>query len=51
MPDHAPIIHFSTEEEQQAALDDFAHEMCRTKERRESVSPEELEQTLETIAG
>ena len=50
MPDRAPIIHFPTEEEQQAALNEFAHEMQRVKERRESVSPEKLNEALETIA-
>jgi hypothetical protein len=51
MPDHTAIIHFPTEEEQQTVIDDFAREMQRAKKRRESVSPEKLEQALNTIAG
>jgi hypothetical protein len=50
MLDHPPIIHFPTEEEQQATLNEFAREMQRVKERRESVSPEKLNEALETIS-
>jgi hypothetical protein len=50
MPDRAPIIHFLTEEEPQVALDEFAREMQRVKNRRESVSQEKLNEALETIA-
>jgi len=32
MPGNGPIIHFPTEQEQQAALDEFAREMRRVKE-------------------
>jgi hypothetical protein len=45
-----PIIHFPTEDEQQATLDEFAREMRRVKERKESVPPEKLNEALETIA-
>ena len=34
-PDRQPIIHFPTEKEQQATLNEFAREMQRIKERRE----------------
>ena len=44
-----PIIHFPTEEEQQATLDEFAREMRRVKERKESVPPDKLNEALETI--
>lgn len=44
-----PIIHLPTEEGQQAALDEFAREMRRVKERKESVSVEKLDEALETI--
>ena len=44
-----PIIHFPTEEEQQATLNEFAREMRRADERKESVSPEKLNEALETI--
>ena len=50
MPDRAPIVHFPTEKEQQATLNEFAREMQRIKERRESVSPEKLHEALETIS-
>jgi hypothetical protein len=50
MPDRVPIIHFPTEEEQQGTLNEFAREMQRVKERRESVSPEKLHEALETIS-
>jgi hypothetical protein len=43
MPGNGPIIHFPTEEEQQASLDEFAREMQRVKNRRESVSLEKLD--------
>ena len=33
MPDDAPIIRFPSEEEQQAALNEFAREMRRMQER------------------
>jgi hypothetical protein len=49
MPGNGPIIHFPTEEEQQAALDEFAREMQRVKNRRASVLPEKLHEALETI--
>ena len=49
MPDDAPIIRFPSEEEQQAALNEFAREMQRVKERKESVPPETLNEALETI--
>ena len=45
-----PIIHFPTEEEQQATLDEFAREMRRAEERKKSVSPDKLDEALETIA-
>ena len=44
-----PIIHFPTEEEQQAALNEFAREMQRVKERKESVPRDKLGEALETI--
>jgi hypothetical protein len=50
MPGNGPIIHFPTEEEQQAALDEFAREMRRVEERKQSVSPEKLSEALETIS-
>ena len=50
MPGNGPIIHFPSEEEQQTALDEFAREMRRVKERRESVSPQKLNEALETIS-
>ena len=50
MPDDAPIIRFPSEEEQQATLDEFAREMRRVKERKESVSPEKLQEALATIS-
>ncbi|HEY3743260.1 MAG TPA: hypothetical protein VGL53_25615, partial [Bryobacteraceae bacterium] len=50
MPDDAPIIRFPSEEEQQATLDEFAREMRRVKERKESVSPQKLQEALETIS-
>lgn len=51
MPDSdtAPIIHFPTEEEQQAALNEFAAEMKRVKERKESIAPKKLDEALTTI--
>ena len=49
MPGNGPIIHFPTEEEQQETLNEFAREMRRVKERKESVSPEKLHEALETI--
>ena len=49
MSDDAPIIRFPSEEEQQAALNEFAREMQRVKERKESVPPETLSEALETI--
>ena len=49
MPDDAPIIHFPSEEEQQTALDEFAREMQRLEERKESVSVEKLDNALATI--
>ncbi len=51
MPGNGPIIHFPTEQEQQAALDEFAREMRRVKERKESVSPETLQEALDTISN
>ncbi len=45
-----PIVHFPTEEEQQVALDEFAREMRRVKERKESVPVEKLNASLETIS-
>ena len=50
-PGNGPIIHFPTEQEQQAALDEFAREMQRVKERKESVSPETLQEALDTISN
>jgi len=47
---HFPI-HFSTQEEQQATLNEFAQEMQRVKKRRESVSMKQLNESLETIAA
>ena len=49
MPGNGPIIHFPTEEEQQAALDEFAREMRRLEERKESVSVEKLDNALAAI--
>ena len=49
MPDQPRIIHIPTEEEQQTVLDDFAREMRRVAERRNSVSQEKLNRALETI--
>lgn len=49
MPDDAPIIRFPSEEEEQAALDEFAREMRRLEERKESVSVEKLDNALATI--
>ena len=45
-----PTIHFPTEEEQQATLNEFAREMQRVKERKESVPLEKLDEALETIS-
>ena len=50
MSDRAPIIRFPTQEEQDNALNEFAREMQRAKERRESVPPEKLHEALETIS-
>ena len=50
MPGNGPIIHFPTEEEEQSALNEFAREMQRVKERKESVSPQKLREALETIS-
>ena len=50
MPGNGPIIHFPTEWEEQAVLDEFAREMRRVKERKESASPEKLNEALETIS-
>lgn len=44
-----PIIHFPTEEEEQATLNEFAREMQRVNERMESVSQDKLNEALETI--
>lgn len=44
-----PTIHFPTEEEQQATLNEFAREMQRVKERKESVPRDKLNEALETI--
>ena len=44
-----PIIHFPTEEEQQATFNEFAREMQRVKERKESVPLDKLNEALETI--
>ena len=51
MPGNGPIIHFPTEEEEQAVLDEFAREMRRVKERKESVPPDKLNEALVTISG
>jgi len=50
MPGNGPIIHFPSEDEKQTTLDEFAREMRRVKERRESVSPQKLNEALETIS-
>ena len=50
MPGNGPIIHFPTEQEQQAALDEFAREMRRVQERKKSVPAEKLNEALETIS-
>ena len=44
-----PIIHFPTEEEEQARLNEFAREMRRAEDRKKSVSPDKLDEALETI--
>ena len=44
-----PIIHFPTEEEEQVTLNEFAREMRRVKERKESVPLEKLDEALATI--
>lgn len=49
MPSNGPIIRMPTAEEEQAVLDEFAREMRRAEERRNSVSPEQLREALETI--
>ena len=46
-----PIIHFPTEEEHQATLNEFAREMQRVEERKESVPPDKLNEALETITN
>jgi hypothetical protein len=50
MPGDGPIIHFPTEEEQQATLNEFAREMQRVKERKDSVSQQKLQEALATIS-
>ena len=50
MPGNGPIIHFPTEEEQQATLNEFAREMQRVKERKDSVSQQKLQEALATIS-
>jgi len=50
MPGNGPIIHFPTEEEQQAALSEFGREMQRVKVRKDSVSQQKLQEALATIS-
>ncbi len=50
MPGNGPIIHFPTAEEEQSTLNEFAREMQRIKERKESVSSQKLGEALETIS-
>jgi hypothetical protein len=45
-----PTIYFPTEEEQQAAVNEFAREMRRVKERKDLVSPQKLQEALDTIS-
>ena len=47
---NGPTVYFPTEEEQQAALDEFAREMQRAKERKDLVSPQKLQEALQTIS-
>lgn len=49
MPGNGPIIRIPTDEEEQAVLDEFTREMRRAQERKESVSPEKLQEALKTI--
>ncbi len=49
MPGNGPIIHFPTAEEEQSTLNEFAREMQRIKEQKESVSSQKLGEALETI--
>ena len=51
MSDEPPIIRFPTPEEEQATLKSFAREMQRSKERRDAISPETLDEALRTIAS
>ena len=44
-----PTIHFPTEEEDQATLDEFVRELRRAEERKKSISPDRLNEALETI--
>lgn len=44
-----PIIHFPTEEEEQAALNEFVREMRRAEERKNSVSLDKLDEALDAI--
>ncbi len=46
---NGPIIRMPTAEEEQAVLDEFAREMRRAEERRNSVLAENLREALETI--
>lgn len=50
MSDEAPIIHFPTPEEEQATLTSFAREMQRSRERRDAVSLEKLNEALKTVS-
>ncbi|MEO8352555.1 MAG: hypothetical protein ABI680_12535 [Chthoniobacteraceae bacterium] len=49
MESNGPILRLPTPEEEQAVLDEFAREMRRSQERKDSVSPERLQEALETI--
>ena len=51
MSDEAPIIRFTTPEEEQATLKSYAREMQRSEERRDAISPEKLDEALQTIAS
>ena len=51
MSDEAPIIRFPTPEEGQATLKSFVREMERSQERRDAISPEKLDEALNTISS
>lgn len=49
MANNGPILRLPTAEEEQAVLGEFALEMRRVQERKKSVSPENLQEALDTI--